>query len=49
MTLKLQQRFTEEVKKITNDDERMQSTDSNVYGTIKDLLYQKEEIKWKFQ
>ena len=49
MTLKSQQRFTEEVKKIINDAERMQSTDSNTYGTINDLLYQKEEIKWKFQ
>ena len=43
--------FTEEIKKIalcSNDDKRMQSIDSieiYVYGTSKDLVSEKEEIK----
>ena len=43
--------FTEEINKITlssNDDKRMQSIDSTetyAYGTKKDLVSEKEEIK----
>ena len=43
--------FTEEINKIaliSNDDKRMQSIDSletYVYGTSKDLVTQKEDIK----
>ena len=43
--------FTEEINKIAlspNDDKRMQSIDlieTNAYGTIKDLVSEKEEIK----
>ena len=43
--------FTKEVNKIalsSNDDKRMQSIDlieTNVYGTSKDLVSEKEDIK----
>ena len=45
--------FTEEINKIalsSNDDKRMQSIDSvetYAYGTSKDLVSEKEEIKCK--
>ena len=44
--------FTEEISKIalsSNDDKRMQSIDSieaDAYGMSKDLVSEKEEIKW---
>ena len=44
--------FTKEISKIalsSNDDKRMQSIDSieaDAYGMSKDLVSEKEEIKW---
>ena len=56
LMLKTQQRFRSEsemflLKKVTssNDDKRMQSIDwieTYAYGTSKDLVYEKEKVKY---
>ena len=56
LILKTQQRFRSEsemflLKKVTssNDDKRMQSIDwieTYAYGTSKDLVYEKEKVKY---